>query len=63
MNKTEIGQKMDASLCSGNGDQYTGLGDMWNLAKRHNDQSILMHGSVTCRRVRKVEKTSQLPMV
>lgn len=63
MNKTSIGQKMESSLCSGNGDMYSGIGNMWDLARRHNQQSVITNGAVTCRKSRKVTKTSQLPLV
>lgn len=46
----------------GNNDQYTGIGKIWEIAARHNQQSLIQNGAYTVRRVRKVKETKQLPL-
>lgn len=45
-----------------NGDSYDSIGKSWELASRHNQQSIIENGAVTCRRSRVVTKYRQLPL-
>lgn len=45
-----------------NGDSYDSIGKIWLMAKKHNQQSIIENGAVTCRRSRVVTKYRQLPL-
>ncbi|QIQ61283.1 hypothetical protein V039C_0005 [Vibrio phage V039C] len=45
-----------------NTDEYSNREKIWLLAKRHNQQSIIKNGAVTCRRHRVVSKTKPLPL-
>lgn len=46
----------------GNSDEYSGRDKMWLLAGRHNKQSLQLNGAYTCKRVRQVKQTKQLPL-
>lgn len=52
--------KFSSDFNGGNDDSYTGSGHIWEIAKRFNDQSILMNGHVTVVRRRQVTKTRRV---
>ena len=43
-----------------NEDQYTGQGKIWEIAKRHNDESKRLHGEVTVRRQKYVKQCERV---
>jgi hypothetical protein len=45
-----------------NSDSYTGQGKIWEIAKRFNQTSKKIQGSVTCVRRRKVSKDKHEPV-
>lgn len=52
---------MDSRHFSGsNNDQYTNQGEIWEIAKRHNNKTIELYGRVTVVRRKRVESVKRV---
>ena len=59
---TITGHEKEVRFSGSNSDSYTGQGKIWEIAKRFNQTSKQIQGSVTCVRRRKVSKDKYEPV-